>query len=448
MSTVEGTHELFSPAEPTTEPSPAVLPASSSRLLAGWTETGARADLVAHRRRYGRLPVTSSRDHRASAELVATVERSGLRGRGGGGFPTARKLAAVAAGRGPRTVVANGCEGDPASGKDAVLLSLAPHLVLDGILVALHAVGATDAILCLHEGSAVVPSVVAAWGERSRSVRERISLVEVPRRYVASEETALMSLLNGGDARPRGRTPRPTDSGVGGRPTLVDNVETLAHLALIARYGDAWFRTAGTADSPGTTLVTIGGAVAEPGVYEVDLGTPLDVIVDIAGGPTTPLQALQLGGLGGTWLAPDDGSMPLSHEAARARGTAVGIAALIALPVDACGLAETARILQFLAAESAGQCGPCMFGLPAIADDMTQLATRHHRGRGVTDRLQARLQVIAGRGACAHPDGAVRLAASALSVFAEDVDHHTRGKPCRWTARPTWFPVPALRARR
>ena len=234
------------------------------RLLAGWADTGTTADLAEHHRRYVPLPLAAFAGRGGSARLIGLVERSGLRGRGGGGFPTARKLAAVAAGRGPRTVVANGCEGDPAGAKDRVLMELAPHLVIDGILLAAHAVGATDAVLCVHEDSSAIPVLAAALRERG-ATRTAIRIVEVPRRYVASEETALVGFLDGGGARPRGRIPRPTERGVRGRPTLVDNVETLAHLALIARHGDAWFRAAGTDDSPGTTLVTVGGAVNDPG---------------------------------------------------------------------------------------------------------------------------------------------------------------------------------------
>ena len=134
--------------------------------------------------------------------------------------------------------------------------------------------------------------------------------------------------------------------------------------------------------------------------------------------------------------------MPLSHAGCRTAGAALGIAAVIALPAAACGIAETARVLRFLADESAGQCGPCMFGLPAIADDMDEIALMPDRAGRVAARLRSRLGVIPGRGACAHPDGAVRLAASALHVFADDVAGHAASGPCRWVGQPSWMPVP------
>jgi NADH:ubiquinone oxidoreductase subunit F (NADH-binding) len=253
----------------------------------------------------------------------------------------------------------------------------------------------------------------------------RVTVAAVPARYVASEESALVHYIDAEDARPT-TGPRPFRRGVDGRPTLVDNAETLAHLALIARFGAAWFRGVGTPDRPGTYLVTVGGAVREPGVYEVAGGTPTEAILREAGGPVCPLQAVLSGGYGGVWARPGD--TPTG-----------GVALLLAFPARSCGLAQTAHLLRYLAGQSARQCGPCTFGLPAIAEDVADLV----RGRGgaAIERLHRRLAVIPGRGACAHPDGAVRLAASALEVFAGDLAAHLRGSPCPAAAAPSFFPV-------
>jgi NADH:ubiquinone oxidoreductase subunit F (NADH-binding) len=336
-------------------------------------------------------------------------------------------------------VVANGCEGDPASDKDHALLTLVPHLVLDGIELAARAVGATETLLCLHQDDGLVNLTRSAIAERpASSLLPR--LVEVPARYVASADTALVNFLNTGDARPAGRTPRPSQRGVNARPTLVDNVETLAHLALIARYGPDWFRIKGTQDAPGTTLVTVSGAVHRPGVYEIDLGAPLSHPLRLAGGTSTPAQAVLLGGLGGRWLPlPAMAGLSLTDQACRKVGVRLGIAALIALPIGACGLAATATILRYLADQSARQCGPCMFGLPAIAADMIQIATAAASQADV-ERLRRRVGIIPGRGACAHPDGAAALAASALQVFADDLSYHLGGQPCPASKAP--FPLP------
>ena len=428
----------------TTVPDLRPVEVCAPRLLAGWFATGAAADHAAHVARYGPVPVAAFRHRAGRAALIETVARAGLRGRGGGGFPTARKLAAVAAARGRPVVVANGCEGDPASLKDRALLEIAPHLVLDGMVLAATAVGAREAVLCLAEGGLQVARIAAALAERSGTDPVRVRVTEVPHRYVASEESALARFLTRGDARPAMTPPRPSQRGVHGRPTLVDNVETLAHLALIARYGDEWYRGCGTAGAPGTTLVTIGGAVWHPGVYEIEHGTSLASVLDEAGGPAAPARAVLVGGLGGAWLGTPFADVAFTPEDLRAAGAVGGgVAALVVLPRRACGLAETARVLRYLAAESARQCGPCMFGLPAIADDMTKLAVGGG-GPAALERLKQRLEVVRGRGACAHPDGATAVASSALRVFADDVEGHVAGAPCGSAGLRTWLPVPGV----
>jgi NADH:ubiquinone oxidoreductase subunit F (NADH-binding) len=401
-------------------------PPRGPRLLAGWADTARAADLAAHVGRYGPLP-------QADRALIGMVDAAGLRGRGGAWFPTGRKLAAVAAGRRRPIVVANGADGEPASDKDHALLTVAPHLVLDGMVLAAAALGATDAILCVHRGDPLAMTVHAAMRQRTGDP-VAVRLVELPARYVASEESALVNFLNTGEARPTDRPPRPFERGVRGRPTLVDNVETLANLALIARDGPDWFRAVGTAAAPGTMLATVGGAVATPGVREIPLGTTVSAALSGSGGLSEPVGAVLVGGFGGTWVAmPAD--VPLTPEA----GT-LGVGMVMALPSRVCGLAETARIVRYLAGESAMQCGPCMFGLPSIARDLEMLA---FGGRPeVLDRLWRRLGVVRGRGACAHPDGAVRLAAAALDVFAHDVHAHAAGRPCAGIGAASGIRVP------
>lgn len=416
------------------------------RLLHGWTQTRQPAGWADHLACYGPLPLTGRPGSRPNPGLIRLVERAGLIGRGGAGFPTARKLAAVVAGPGSAIVVANGCESDPASSKDHALLTLAPHLVLDGIAVAAEAVGAQQAMLCVHRGTPLTSALRAAIAHRVGDPLP-VQVVEVPARYVASAATALVNFLNTGQARPTTTPPHPAQHGVHGHPTLIDNVETLAHLALIARYGADWYRRRGTPDSPGTTLITVSGAVRHPGVVEIDYGAPLEHPLRLAG-QQQPLQAVLLGGLAGHWLPlPTQHALPLTGGDCRKVGIRMGIAALAALPTTACGLATTAQILRYLASESAGQCGPCMFGLPAIAHDMAAIA--HGTARPAdAQRLRQRLGIIPGRGACAHPDGAAGLAASALHVFARDLDAHLSGHPCPGSRAPTPFPIPATGGRR
>ena len=200
----------------------------------------------------------------------------------------------------------------------------------------------------------------------------------------------------------------------GQRPTLIDNVETLAHLALIARFGPAWFRRAGTPDSPGTMLTTVAGAVAEPGVYEIEAGTRIGDVLAISGLRPDAGHVL-IGGYFGTWHdIAEVASLPFTSSGLRSAGASPGAGVLFALPSRACGLTETARVLNWLAGQGAGQCGPCAFGLPAIASDFAQIATGQIKGP-VLERVERRLGTVDGRGACRHPDGAIRLARAALT---------------------------------
>lgn len=378
---------------------PRVLPPGRSAL--------SLADHQAHYGALGLLP----------ADFVSVVEQSGLRGRGGAGFPTARKLAAVIDQQRRAVVVANGSESEPVSGKDRTLLTLAPHLVLDGIAVATRAVGATEAIVCIDRNArAAQRALVAAIGQRADEVAVRVELV--PNRYVAGEETALVNLLNGHDAKPQFVPPRPFERGVHGRPTLVDNVETLAHLALIARFGAAWFRWIGTTDHPGSMLVTISGAVARPGVLEAACGTPLSELLAVAGGACEPLSAVLLGGYFGTW-------MPAHAAMARPVDLTVGAGAIVAFPASACGLVELARLARWLAGQSAGQCGPCIHGLPAIADGVEAVA--QGRVGEVEADLRRWLTIVPGRGACHLPGGVSRLIATGLDTFAAEIQAHRGG---------------------
>jgi len=412
------------------------------RLLAGFAD--GQTGLLQHESRYGPLQLPGP-GWAARGRLIDAVERSGLTGRGGAGFPTGRKLRAVAAARGAAAVVANGAEGEPASRKDQLLLGRAPHLVLDGITVAARCVGAKEAYLCVHQRDGRLIASLDATVEARKAAGVDpvpIRIVAIPGRYTSSEQSAIVQFINGGAAKPTFAPPRVHERGVGGRPTLVNNVETLAHLALIARYGDSWFRTAGLPSAAGTTLVTVSGAVADPGVYEVELGTPIGEILMLAGGPAERPQAVLVGGYFGSWLpAVMAWSVPLSHPGLRAVGGAMGAGILAVLPESACGLAETARVVRYLAGETAGQCGPCVLGLPALADVLADLAFQGGRGKAA-DQVAALIPLIEGRGACRHPDGATQLVRSALRTFWPDTQWHDSTGPCSGIRRPPQLPLP------
>ncbi len=414
------------------------------RLLLGRPTSGVHIDLRAHLDLHGPLPALGRTRRRSAGEgLIDLVDRSGLRGRGGAAFPTGRKMRTVAGQRRRAVVVANGTEGEPASAKDKLLLSRFPHLVIDGAVAAAQAVGARQVIVCVEEQAAdALESVARAIDERlAAGIDEtEIQIRSVPTGYVSGEESALVNWLNGGDAVPVVVPPRPFERGVGGRPTLVQNVETLAHVALISRYGDGWFRELGTADHPGSQLLTVSGAVARPGVYEVPLGIRVDELIAGCGGLSEPAQALLVGGYAGTWFPAEmAGELRLANEALSAYGGFVGPGVLAVIPRSVCGLGELAAVASYMAQASAGQCGPCVYGLGSIAQTLAAI----NAGRGgdaATRTLRRWADEITGRGACRHPDGAVRFMRSGLDMFAKEIQLHLHKQRCTATSTRSVLP--------
>ena len=410
----------------------------------GWLRLGETAgqpmSLAEHDAVHGPLPLASS------AEIIAEVAAAGLTGRGGAAFPVHRKLAAVAAGPAPRVVIANGAEGEPASNKDKTLLRVNCHLTLDGLQLAARAVAATTAYLYVHSDPRLLRTLHHAISERRHAGRDAIpvELVAAPPRFVAGEESAVVSRIDGGDAKPRSKPPRMFESGVGGRPTLVNNVETLAHLALIVSRGATAFNTVGDQDQPGTMLFTVSGAVHGPGVVEAPTGTTVGELLDSVGGPSHHLSAILLGGYHGAWVAwPQARELPLANRVLRPHGLAVGAGVVVALPADVCGVAESMRVLNYLAAESAGQCGPCVFGLPRLAATFGELARGKSGGRR-DRRLEELSTALERRGGCSHPDGSLRFLRSASAVFARELHVHAQRR-CSAVAPAEVLPVPGFR---
>jgi NADH:ubiquinone oxidoreductase subunit F (NADH-binding) len=421
---------------------------SASRLIAD--SPGAHgSSLDAHLRRHGRMPMPDTHSSTWADQLIDEIDRSGLTGRGGGGFPTARKLRLVrAAGHRP-TLVVNAMEGEPASNKDRFLLSGSPHLVLDGAELVATALRATEVVICMpHDRDTLarhLEGVIAARvEERNAAVRTRV--LSLPARFIAGEESALVAQVAGRSGVPRFRPDKSEPLRIGRGPALVQNAETLAHVALIARYGAAWFREIGAPEAPGTCLVTVSGAVGLPGVIEVPTGTPVAEIVASAR-PERDLQAVLVGGFGGAWVSREEIGTPYAPHALGAVGASRGAGVLVALSDSACGIRETELIAGYMARESAGQCGPCVFGLPAIAEELHAIADGH-AGPRTLDRLIDRCGVVDGRGACRHPDGVVRLVRSALAAFGGDVASHLRGAACAASRRPSTLFAPSKEAGR
>jgi NADH:ubiquinone oxidoreductase subunit F (NADH-binding) len=256
-------------------------------------------------------------------------------------------------------------------------------------------------------------------------------LVAAPIGYVAGEASAAVNYINAGDARPTDSPPRPSEKGVRGLPTLVQNVESLAYVALIARFGDAWYRSVGLADTPGTALITgTGGTDEMARVWEIELGMTVGEVAGLAGATGPGTSAVLLGGYFGSWASVGETwNLPLDPGIMKARGMSFGCGMVSFLPTDVCGVGATAQIMEFMATESAGQCGPCLFGLRAIADATTRLAAGN-AGSEELEKVERWTGQIVGRGACRHPDGAVGLMGSALVVFGDEFLSHARTGRC------------------
>lgn len=381
-----------------------------ARLLAGLCN-GSSLDLPMHLATHGPLPGTDL-DH--LLHLLDAI--GGLAGRGGAGFPLATKVRSLAGRPGRRRVVVNGTESEPASFKDRVLLRRAPHLVLDGALAAAGAVGARRITVAVHD-DATAGRVRAAAVERPD--RRRIEVRVIGGGFVAGEARSVERALAGGPPLPPGRRTPPSATG-----TLLSNAETFAQVAILLRLGPQRFAETGTPDEPGTTLLTIGGAVARPGVIEIPLGAPLGVVLAAAGAPEHP-QAVVVGGYHGSWIPPF-GELRLSRTGLRHAGGSFGAGVVLVLDQTTCALGELARVTNWLAAQSAGQCGPCHFGLPALARDVGALVA----GAPAVGAALAHGRAVVGRGACAHPDGTARFVTSGLHLLRDETERHLAHGTC------------------
>jgi NADH:ubiquinone oxidoreductase subunit F (NADH-binding) len=395
---------------------------SLPRLLTGVSSSP--MSLNRHREIHGELP------RRRPTEFATELERSGLRGRGGGAFPLSAKLAAVRRGAGSPALVINGSEGEPMSTKDRLLMWCAPHLVLDGAVALADAAEARKLIISIDElEPRIHESIRIAIEQRPENRRLEIQTLETPSGYVTGQETAIVHWHDDGVATPLSSWPRVSERGIGRHPTLVANVETVAHVALIARYGGDWFRALGTDADPGTALITLSGAVRDPGVYEIAHGEAVASLLNEAGGAREPLRALLVGGYAGGWVdAADIPRIRLSRAQLKPFGARLGAGIVFALGERACPVAETARVAQWLFEQSAGQCGPCINGLASIAAAMASI--RDGEGPRPLKRVARWCELVTGRGACAHPDGVAGFITSALRVFAPEMVDHARFGRC------------------
>jgi NADH:ubiquinone oxidoreductase subunit F (NADH-binding)/ferredoxin len=366
-------------------------------------------------------------DH-TPGELLELVASAGVAGQGGAGFPTAEKWRHLIGANQP-VVVANGAEREPGTEKDRYLMARRPFLVLDGLRLAMHAVGAKLGYVCVDEDAneAAAQMSAALDGARGNLLPDdaEIRFQRVPTRYVAGEETALISVIEGFEPLPRIRPPYPTEVGVFGRPTLVQNVETLAQLAVAAAMGAAGFRAAGTPDSPGSGVFSVGAFGGEFTVTEIEFGRSLASVLD-EHGLLSGARAVLVGGYAGGLLAPDTLDVALTPAALRAAGASLGTKSVQVLGPNDCPVRVAAEIVRYFGEQTANQCPPCHRGLPdmaAILDDLEKGTA----GGDTLGELERFMATLSGRGVCRLPDGAARVVLSLLSNFADVVAAHADG---------------------
>ena len=373
------------------------------------------------------------------AQVITEVGAAGLRGRGGAEFSVAAKWSAAASGRAPRYVVANGDEGDPGSYCDRLLMERDPHRVLEGLALAGFAVGANNGLVLVRSEypeavdrmRAAVAEARAAGdlgaGVHGTAFDFDVEVVEGAGSYVAGEETALLHLLQGLRGNARARPPYPTSRGLNGRPTAVNNVETLAAVPWILRYGSAAYRSLGTPDEPGTKLVCLSERFQRPGVYEVEFGVPLRTIVEDLGGGLKDghtLRAIQVGGPLGGFLAPDELDVPLAAKPLADAGVALGHGSLVAIDTGV-GVKDLLRhVWAFAASESCGACVPCRVGSRRGLELAERITAGSAEQVGAALAQQDRTaEVMATGSLCAFGRSVPDAVRSLVRVYRDELEH-------------------------
>ena len=403
-----------------------------------------REDLAAYRRRGGYEALRKALTHSWPLPVIQEIEAARLRGRGGAGFPTAQKMALCAQAEGTQKyVVVNGGEDEPGSFKDQALLQYAPHAVLEGVVLAAYAIGASQAFFYTNE----------TYGEARESIRRTLEEAQAegwigdgilgtnfsiavesraaPTPYVAGEDTAVLEVLEGRAPLPRQKPPYPVTSGLFGQPTLVNNVETIANIAPIILNGAAWYRGFGTTESFGTMLYSMNQEWERPGVYELPYGAREgELIEELAGGLKNGarLRAFLPGGPSSAFLLPDPG-LPLSPEALRAAGSSIGCGVMRGYAEGTCMVEATLDIARFFAKESCGQCPACRMETSNLATILDKVRQGQAPAQ-ILNQIPILLNFNKGKGFCSLINMPGPPLLSALKLFPEDFESHLKTGHC------------------
>ncbi len=403
-----------------------------------------RETLDAYRARGGYKALT--RALKASpTQIIEVISEAGLRGHGGAGFPTGKKWALTCESGGElRYLVMTGGEDDPGSKKDRLLMENLPHLVLEGTILAAYAIGATKAFLYINARydlaiKCITDALAEAkkeryWGQNvlDTDFSLDIEITLAPHNYVAGEDTAALEMIEGKNPLPRQKPPFPVTVGLLGKPTSVNNVETLANVAPIVLHGPEWYRRFGTPESPGTMIFSLGEDVNRLGIYELPYGTRLRYLIEQCGGGikgNKKLKAIMPAAPSSAFLLPDKIDTPLDPDSMRKAGSALGCGVVRVIGEGTCMVEEVLKISEFFTAESCGQCPACRME----TNTLTTLLKKVQQGQGGQAILEQFGKVLAfnkGKGFCnliAMPGPPIE---SAIKLFPDDFAAHLATGKC------------------
>ncbi len=378
-------------------------------------------------------------------ELIDTIKKSGLRGRGGAGFPTGMKWSFIPKDHsGPRYLCCNADESEPGTFKDRQLIENDPHQMLEGLIIACYAIGAQTAYVYIRGefflGAKIIETAIAEaytanlLGKKilGSSFSLEVSVHRGAGAYICGEETALLESIEGKRGKPRTKPPFPAIHGLYQQPTVVNNVETLSNVPHIINRGPEWFAAIGTAKSTGTRIFSVSGPVNRPGNYEVPLGiTFREMIYDIAGGirGDKKLKAIIPGGASASFFTPAHLDVKMDFESVAAAGSMLGSGGVTVMDESTCMVGAALNLLEFFHHESCGKCTPCREGSAWLV----QILERIEYGQGKTSDL-AKLETIssriAGMTVCAFGDAEVAPVLSTLKHFRAEYEAHIEGKGC------------------
>ncbi len=381
-------------------------------------------------------------------EIIAIVKRSGLRGRGGAGFPAGVKWGFMPKGADiPKIVAVNTDEGEPGTFKDREIVERDPHQVIEGVIIAAYAVGASRAYVYIRGEFFLgvkrwIKAIADAYekgflGEDvlGSGFRLDMSVHRGAGAYICGEETAMLESLEGKRGTPRLKPPYPAQTGLFGLPTLVHNIETLACIPHIIARGPEWFAGIGTPESAGPKIYSVSGHVARPGNYELPLGISLrEIIYEHAGGirEGNQLKAVIPGGASTPMLTADQIDVPMTFENLKQLGSELGTGAIIVMDETTCMVEAARRLSKFFAHESCGRCTPCRIGSQRIFD----ILERIERGKGKHGDIELLLELaqgIDGQTFCPMGAALVNPARSAIRHFREEFEYHVQNKQCMVT---------------